>query len=151
MEPVKTKAQLKEEAICEAMRIAAEKKDKENEKNVLKKDKHSEKKEKVKPIVDPHEEAMLRRKREKEEKEEEERLKKEALTPEAREQSKVKRMAELKKREKHIKLLDAQYDYDKANKIVFDVYGQPLTVAESAQAHALVSGKLTEDDLSSHI
>jgi hypothetical protein len=144
----KTKAQLKEETIREAMRIASEKKAKEDEKKALKK---GEKKDKQKSTSDPHEEALLRRKKEKEEKEEEERLKKEALTLEARELSRTQRMTDLKKREKHIKQLEAQYKYDKANGIVYTCSGQPLTVAESAQARAIASGKLKESDLSSHI
>jgi hypothetical protein len=147
----KTKAQLKEEAIREAMRIAAEKKAKEDEKKALKKDKQSEKKEKVKPIIDPHEEALLRRKKEKEEKEEEERLKKEALTPEARAQAKADRLRIQKKQEKQQRLLENQFNYDRSNKIVFTCDGQPLTARESAQARAIASGKLSQADLSSHI
>lgn len=137
----RTKAQKKENAIREAARIAAEKKAAENARKAatrkISRGVRNNQREKVA-------EALVRK--------EAERKEKEARNAEEAYSRTTEGRAALKEEREKQKKIDANYKrkvikqelgqnaYDKKHKVVYDVYGNPLTALESAHVHAKAAG-----------
>lgn len=138
----RTKAQKKENAIREAARIAAEKKAAENARKSatrkVSKGVRNNQREKAA-------EALVRKEQERQEKEKRNAAEAYARTTEGRaalkEAHEKQKEIDAKFKRKVIRQEMSQNAYNKKHKIVFDVYGNPLTALESAHVHAKAAGK----------
>ncbi len=137
----RTKAQKKENAIREAARIAAEKKAAENAKRAatrkISRGVRNNQREKA-------EAAMARKEAERQEREKREAEEAYARTTEGRAALKAAREKQKKidadYKRKVIRQEMSQNAYNRKHKILYDVYGNPLTPLESAHIHAKAAG-----------